>query len=79
MHWSDSIFKAEDEDDPGNYRGITVVGILSKLYAMVLEAEQQPGLSRADPEPGGRLVSGRIFAQLISCLLSAPHSSKQHM
>ena len=32
------IFKAGDEDDPGNYRGITVVVILSKLYAMVIEA-----------------------------------------
>ena len=32
------IFKAGDKDDPGNYRGITVVFILSKLYAMVLEA-----------------------------------------
>ena len=35
------IFKAGDRDDPGNYRGITVVTvvvILAKLYAMVLEA-----------------------------------------
>lgn len=32
------IFKAGDADDPGNYRGITVVVILAKLYAMVLEA-----------------------------------------
>ena len=32
------IFKAGDKDDPGNYRGITVVVILSKLNAMVLEA-----------------------------------------
>ena len=32
------IFKAGDPDDPGNYRGITVVPILAKLYAMVLEA-----------------------------------------
>ena len=32
------IFKAGDKDDPGNYRGITVVVIFSKLYAMVLEA-----------------------------------------
>ena len=32
------IFKAGDPDDPGNYRGITVVVILAKLYAMVLEA-----------------------------------------
>ncbi len=32
------IFKAGDPDDPSNYRGITVVVILAKLYAMVLEA-----------------------------------------
>ena len=32
------IYKAGDQDDPGNYRGITVVVILAKLYAMVLEA-----------------------------------------
>ena len=32
------IYKAGDKDDPGNYRGITVVVILAKLYAMVLEA-----------------------------------------
>ena len=29
------IFKAGDKEDLGNYRGITVVVILSKLYAMV--------------------------------------------
>lgn len=32
------IFKAGDPNDPGNYRGITVIVILAKLYAMVLEA-----------------------------------------
>ena len=32
------IYEAGDKDDPGNYRGITVVVILAKLYAMVLEA-----------------------------------------
>ena len=32
------IYKAGDPNDPGNYRGITVVVILAKLYAMVLEA-----------------------------------------
>ena len=32
------IYKAGDKDDPGNYRGITVIVILAKLYAMVLEA-----------------------------------------
>lgn len=32
------IFKAGDKNDPGNYRGITVVVILSKMSAMVLEA-----------------------------------------
>ena len=32
------IYKAGDRDDPGNYIGITVVVILAKLYAMVLEA-----------------------------------------
>ena len=35
------IFKAGDKDDPGNYRGITMVVILSKLYAMVLERERE--------------------------------------
>ncbi len=32
------IFKVGNPDDPSNYRGITVVVILAKLYAMVLEA-----------------------------------------
>ena len=32
------IFKAGDPNDPGNYRGITVIVVLAKLYAMVLEA-----------------------------------------
>ena len=32
------IFKAGDPEDAANYRGITVVVILAKLYAMVLEA-----------------------------------------
>ncbi len=32
------ILEAGDPDDPGNYRGITVVVILAKLYAMVLDA-----------------------------------------
>ncbi len=32
------IFKAGDPDNPSNYRGITVVVVLAKLYAMVLEA-----------------------------------------
>ena len=32
------VFKAGYKDDPGSYRGITVVVSLSKLYAMVLEA-----------------------------------------
>ena len=32
------IFKSGDPDDAGNHRGITVVVILAKLYAMVLEA-----------------------------------------
>ena len=32
------IFKAGDRDDPGNYRGIRVVVILAKLYAMVIES-----------------------------------------
>ena len=31
-------YKAGDRDDPGNYRGITVVVTLFKLYAMILEA-----------------------------------------
>ena len=32
------IFKSGDENDPGNYRGITVTAILAKLFAMVLES-----------------------------------------
>ena len=31
-------FKAGDRDDPSNYRGISVVVILAKLYTMVQEA-----------------------------------------
>ena len=32
------IFKAGNRNDPDIYRGITVVVIMAKLYAMVLEA-----------------------------------------
>ena len=32
------IFKAGDANDPNNYRGITVTPVLSKLFAMILEA-----------------------------------------
>ena len=32
------IFKAGAKDDPNNYRGITVTPVLSKLFAMILEA-----------------------------------------
>ncbi len=32
------IFKAGDPDDPSNYGGITMVAVLAKLYARVLEA-----------------------------------------
>ncbi len=39
VHWFDSAsFKAGEKIDPSNYGGITVVVILAKLYAMVLEA-----------------------------------------
>lgn len=52
------IFKAGDKDDPGNYRGITVVVILSKLYAMVLEARAtawaEQSKSRAKGQAGFR-------------------------
>ena len=34
------IYKAGDRDDPGNYRDITVVVILSKLYARERERER---------------------------------------
>ena len=32
------IFKSGDENDPSNYRGITVTAVLAKLFAMVIEA-----------------------------------------
>ena len=32
------IFKSGDENDPSNYRGITVNAVLAKLFAMVLES-----------------------------------------
>ena len=52
------IFKAGDKNDPGNYRGITVVVILSKLYAMVLEARAtawaEQSRSRAKGQAGFR-------------------------
>ena len=52
------IFKAGDRDDPGNYRGITVAVILSKLYAMVLEARAtaraEQSKSRAKGQAGFR-------------------------
>ncbi len=37
------IFKGGDEHDLGNYRGITVGTVLSKLYATVLERRSLPG------------------------------------
>ena len=52
------IFKAGEKDDPGNCRGITVVVILSKLYAMVLEARAtawaEQSKSRAKGQAGFR-------------------------
>ena len=52
------IFKAGDQDDSGNYRGITMVVILSKLYAMVLEARAtawaEQSKSRAKAQAGFR-------------------------
>ena len=52
------IYKAGDRDDPGNYRGITVVVILAKLYAMVLEARAsawaEQSQSRAKGQAGFR-------------------------
>ena len=54
------IFKAGDPHDPGNYRVITVIVILAKLYAMVLQArasswtEQRKCRSRAKGQAGFR-------------------------
>ena len=52
------IFKAVDKVDAGNSRGITVVVILSKLYAMVLEARAtawaEQSRSRARGQAGFR-------------------------
>ena len=55
------IFKAGDKEDPGNYRGIAVVVILSKLYAMVLEARATAWLSKTNPEPEAQAGFRRDF------------------
>ena len=61
------IFKAGDPDDPGNYRGITVVPILAKLYAMVLEARASAWAEHRKAGPKGKQVSGRTFVLPIRC------------
>ena len=77
------IFKAGDKDDPGNYRGMTVVFILSKLYAMVLEARAkawaEQSRSRARGQAGFR-KDFRITDQLFiirTLLQQAAHAKRK--
>ena len=48
------IYKAGDRDDPGNYRGITVVVILSQIYAMILEARATAWAEESKCRAGGQ-------------------------
>ena len=55
------IYKAGDMDDPGNYRGITVVVILAKLYAMVLEARASAWAEQMKCRAKGQTGFGKNF------------------
>ena len=94
VHWSHSSLstRLETDDDPGNYRGITVdVSLVQTLCndtgSRTLRQGQLLGLRKvsAEPEvrtsriPEARLVSERITAQQTSCSSYAPYCSKQHM
>ena len=48
------IFKAGDVNDPGNYRGITVTPVLSKLFAMILEARMSSWAEQCDIRAAGQ-------------------------
>ena len=77
------IFKAGDRDDPGNYRGITVVVILAKLYAMVLESRAtawaEDGRCRAKGQAGFRKdfrTTDQLFI-IRTILQQAKHSKRK--
>ena len=39
-----NIFKKGDKKDPGNYRGITLLNVMGKLYTKVIDSRFQPAL-----------------------------------
>ena len=49
-----TIFKAGDVNDLGNYRGITVTLVLSKLFAMILEARMSSWAEQCDIRAAGQ-------------------------
>ena len=34
--WRDSLFKKSDGEDPGNYRGITLLSVVGKVFCKIL-------------------------------------------
>ena len=78
------IFKTGDPDDAANYRGITVVVILAKLYAMVLEARASGWAEhekcRAKGQAGFRKdfrTSDQVF--IIQTLMSQAKQAKRKL
>ena len=48
------IFKSGDVNDPSNYRGITVTPVLSKLFAMILEARMSTWAEQCNVRAAGQ-------------------------
>ena len=48
------IFKSGDVNDPSNYRGITVTPVLSKLFAMILEARMSAWAEQSNVRAAGQ-------------------------
>ena len=68
------IFKARE--GPSIYRGIIVMSVLSKLFAMVLELASQGGQKSRAYMRWGRLPSAMAIPPWTMCPLCAPFSPK---